>query len=678
MYFLNYLLVCSVSCLAATGQVHEVKSPDGRLQARFFLNATQRPVYTVAFQGKEMIRESGLGFVWMEGGLLRDSMQLAPVSQHAFSETYPLVTGKMAQARNQYQEITLACQEKRPDGRQYQIQCRAYNDGIAFRYVFTGQPAGRSFHILSELTEFNFAGDYPCWTQHLPHFNWNYEKGFDKVSLASIYGTPELSFPIMQYLSGFDFPAAFNREKLVGLPLVIEVPNGPAVAVAEADLRDYPGMYLQNVPGRPSLTSVLAPLPQGNGVRAIIQTPQESPWRVLMVGENTGKLIESPLILNLNRPNQLADVSWIKPGKSTWDFLSGRAVKGVDFKGGMNMETMQYYIDFASEYKLEYFVMDDGWCPDVVWFKENPTADPLKTVPGIDIPALVKYATGKNVGLILWARWDNIRENMDKAFAGFQQWGVKGVKIDFMDSDDQYMVNWYEKCLATAAKYHLLINFHGAYKPTGLIRTYPNYITQEGVKGLEWSNTTTTLTSKHNVTLAFTRMLLGPMDYTPGGFNNVKPEDYEYSHFNVMTTRAHQLAMCIVYESPLTVLADAPHVYRENPESAFYKGVPSSWDETRYLAGKTGEYIVLARRKGKDWYIGGMGDENERTVSIPLSFLESKKKYSLTSYQDGKEANLNPKQVEIRKETSTAQSVLNIKLAANGGFALQLLSDQKK
>ena len=476
----------------------------------------------------------------------------------------------------------------------------------------------------------------------------------------------------MQYLYCYEFPAAFNKNKLIGLPLVTESKNGFATAIAEADLKNYGGMYLQNTPGKPQVHTVLSPLPDGNGIRVNIKTPQETPWRAIMIAENAGKLIESNLLLNLNRPAENIDWSWVKPGKSAWDFMSGREVSGVNFKGGMNMETLKYYVDFASQYNLEYYTIDEGWVPGVSWFKENPEVDQLKAAKGIDIPALAKYASEKNVGLFLWARYDNIKSDMERVFSTFQKWGIKGVKIDFMDSDDQNMVNWYEECLASAAKHHLLINFHGAYKATGLNKTYPNYITQEGVKGIEWSNFTTTLDATHNVTLAYTRLLVGPMDYTPCGFNNVRPDKFEYMKFAVTTTRAQQLAMTVVYESPLLTLSDAPHNYRANSESDFFKTLPTTWDETKFITGKTGEFIVLARRKGKDWFIGGLNNEISRNVYVNLSFLNKDNKYSTIIYEDASDAEKNPKKVNKREMNLTSKEVIQLNMANSGGFVIRL------
>lgn len=656
-----------------SSQTLSLLSPDNNVSASIFLNSEKQLTYKVSWAGKEVIAPSNLGFIMLEGGIMKNNMAITGNKRESHNSTYNLPSGKFKTIVNQYNEITINATEAKGLKRKVNLIFRAYDDGVAFRYVFPTQTA-KTFDIMAELSEFNFTGDYPSWVQHLPGFNWNYEKGFDKVTLSSIYGKPELSDPVMQYIYCFNFPAAINHSKLIGLPLVTEIDGGPAVAITEADLHNYGGMYLQNTMGQPKLHTVISPLPTGNGIKVSLKTPSETPWRVIMMAKTAGNIIESNLISNLNRASKIDDVSWIKPGKSTWDFLAGRDIVGVDFESGMNMKTLKYYIDFASEYNLEYYTIDEGWVSGVTWFKESPEVNQLMPAKGIDIEDLVQYANKKNVGLFLWARYDNVRDDMENIFATFEKWGIKGVKVDFMDSDDQNMVNWYEKCLATAAKYHLMINFHGAYKPTGLNRTYPNYITQEGVKGLEWANTTTTLNASHNVTMAYTRMLIGPMDYTPGGFNNVKLKDFEFMKFNVLTTRAHQIALTVVYDSPLLTLSDAPHIYRRNIEADFFKILPTTWDETKFIEGTTGEYIILAKRSGKDWFISGINNELGKTVNLDFSFLTKGTNYKATMYMDADNADSKPKNLTIEEKELTSKSNLKITMADSGGFTIYLKS----
>jgi alpha-glucosidase len=342
----------------------------------------------------------------------------------------------------------------------------------------------------------------------------------------------------------------------------------------------------------------------------------------------------------------------------------------------MNDATMKYYIDFAAEFGLPYMLVDAGWYTARA-YGENAdlTADITKSVPSIDLPGLVEYGRRKGVGIIVWLNWRPARDQMDRAFPYYERIGVRGVKVDFMDRDDQEMVGFYHRILKTAARYHLLVDLHGAYKPTGLIRTYPNYITQEGVLGAEYNKWTRRITATHNVTLPFTRMLLGPMDYTPGAFRNVTPAEFKPQDKlpEVMTTRAQQLAMYVVYDSPLQVVADFPGAYRGEPGAEFLKIVPSSWDETRVLSGEIGEWIAVARRRGRDWFLGAMTNESARTLRVPLGFL-GRGAYEIKSFADGDSAAADPRQVSISERRVKAGDTLTLRLAPGGGFAARMRS----
>lgn len=667
------LMLNSCVCLLAQSEF-KIASPNGRIEYQLALNQEGIPVYSVTKDKVEIITGSKIGFVFRKGGQLMEDIGIRLIGQDKKEGSFVMPVGKTSLVRFNHNEKEFLLTEKSGLKRSFRLIVRASDDGIAFRYVFSEQVKSKSGELMAELTEFRFKNDYPCWVQHLPHFNFNYEKGFDKTTISQIYGDIKFSDPVLQYLMCYNFPAAHNSQKLIGLPLVCDLGNSGCLAIAEADLKDYAGMYLQHHADDPQMVNViLAPLRGANGTCVKLNEIAETPWRVVMMADNPAGLIESTFLLSLNRPCKIDDVSWIKPGTSTWDFLSGRSVSpNAGFQGGINMETFKYYIDFASEYKMQYFTIDEGWCPGTIWYRENPSVNQLKWADGIDIPQIVRYGKERNVGIFLWARWDNIRENMDTIFAAFESWGVKGVKIDFMDSDDQWMVNWYEKCLSTAAKYHLMINFHGAYKPTGLIRTYPNFITQEGVKGLEWSNTTNTLTSAHNVTLAYTRMLLGPMDYTPVGYNNVLDEHYSYSSHSIMTTRAHQLALTVLYESGIVTISEAPHILREAKESEILKSIPASWDETRFIDGKPDEYVVLARRKGEEWFISGINNGTPREIEFPITFIENNENLQIELCKDSPNADSDPKSVIIESRSVNNNDRLRLRLAKNGGFIVHI------
>lgn len=638
----------------------KLSSPDGKLEITFALNEKSAPVYAVVYDKRAIIKASALGLILKQGGLISQGMTVTDTKRRAHDETYPLVVGKADRARDNYREMSITLQERNaPEGqkpRQMQIIFRAYDDGAAFRYVVPKQTGLDEIEIVEEKSEFRFAEDYAAWALRLRTFHSNYEKEFDKITVNGI-----------------------KTGAITGLPLVLEAGRGLTLAVAEANLKDYAGMYLHGIEGESNaLVTRLSP-PDGKPADGAVcvrgSTPLASPWRVLMVGNAPGRLIESSIILDLNEPNAIRDSSWIKAGKTAWDWWSGQTAKNVDFKTGINNATMRHYIDFAHEFGLEYMLIDAGWYTDKPSYGDDAdvTADITKSIPAIDLPALIEYARERKVGIILWLHWIPARDQMDKAFAYYERLGVKGIKVDFMDRDDQAMVAFYHRILKKAAEHHLLVDLHGAYKPTGLARTYPNYMTQEGVLGAEYNKWVGRITATHNVTLPFTRMLVGAMDYTPGGFANVtreafKPQDKEPM---VMTTRAHALAMYVVYESPLQMVSDYPEAYRNEAGAEFIKVVPASWDETKVLEGRIGEFITVARRRGDTWYIGAMTNEQARTLSLPLKFL-SKGKYQMTIYADGADAATNPKQITASQKNVTNRDSLTMRLAPSGGYAAHL------
>ncbi|HJQ31310.1 MAG TPA: glycoside hydrolase family 97 protein [Pyrinomonadaceae bacterium] len=649
------LLLCAAN--AANGQnqpgAFTLRSPNGRVEVAFSLNGDGAPTYSVSRVGRQVITPSALGLVFKDGGLLSAGMRVTGTRRRANDSWYDIVAGKASRGRDNYRELVVSLEEKTGARRRLELVFRAYDDGAAFRYRIPAQAALKQFEIVDERSEFRFADDYACWALQLRTFHSNYEKEFDHITLGQIK------------------PGAKT-----GLPLVAQVAGGPTLAVAEADLEDYAGMYLQGLEGVPNaLVSRLSPFggaEEGSAVRA--SAPHTSPWRVIMLGDAPGRLIESTLLLSLNPPPAFRDTSWIKPGKAAWDWWSGQIAEGVA-NPGMNDATMKHYIAFASEMGFEYMLVDAGWYTKKPSWGENADtkADITKSIPEIDLPGLVAYARERNVGIILWLNWIPARDQMDTAFPFYEKIGVKGVKVDFMDRDDQEMVGFYHRILRKAAEHHLVVDLHGAYKPTGLVRTYPNYLTQEGVLGAEYNKWSDRVTATHNVTLAFTRMLVGPMDYTPAGFRNVtraefKPQDKLPM---VMTTRAHQLAMYVVYDSPLAMVADHPGAYRGQPGAEFLKMVPTSWDETRVIDGSIGEFILTARRRGSTWFVGGMSNETGRTLRLPLNFL-GRGVYELTEYADGADAATDAKQLAVSTRKVHAGETLTIKLAPSGGYAARL------
>jgi alpha-glucosidase len=387
------------------------------------------------------------------------------------------------------------------------------------------------------------------------------------------------------------------------------------------------------------------------------------PWRLMMVAERDADLIANPLVWLLEKPSQIADTSWIRPGKVAWDWWNANNIYGVDFQAGINNQTYKYYIDFAAKYGIEYIILDEGW---------YKLGNLLQQSPGIDVQELTNYARQKKVGVILWVVWKTLADQMQPAMDQFAKWGVKGIKVDFMQRDDQVLMNYYFQVAREAANRKMLVDFHGVQRSATLTRTWPNIISNEGVRGMEWSKWSADTNPQHDVTLPFTRMLLGPMDYTPGAMLNATQKNFApvFDRPMAMGTRCHQLAMYVVFESPLQMLADSPSNYMREQEAMEFLGpVPSVWDETKPLDGKIGEYVVVARRKGSDWYIGAMSNWTARDVEIDLSFLQAGK-HTMTAYQDG--VNADKQAGDYKMTVSEVGSKLKIHLAPGGGFAARV------
>jgi len=642
---------CTLLCLTALScgeqQADLVKSPDGLI----VVSVTEKGgdsgaslSYAVTFNGETVVEDSPLGVVFADGTELADNLTLELTGTDHVEDSYVMPYGKTNRMLGQYNEATFALADR--GGRRMELVVRAYNDGAAFRYRFPSQEKMKTVEIAGEKTGFRFPGNGDYWGLHLDSFTTSYETDYTVASLDNI--TPD---------------------NLVALPLLVKVTNETWAAVTEANLTDYAGMYLRGVEGEKSLLrAVLAPLPDSSGVCVRAETPHVSPWRVLMIAENPNRLIESNIVLNLNDPCAIDD-SWIRPGRTAWDWWSGQTVKGAGFEGSMDNRTMKHYIDFAGEYGIEYMLVDAGWYCD----HRSGGDDITTSIPEIDVPELVRYGRERNVDIILWLNWRCVDRQMNEAFPLYESWGVKGVKIDYMNRDDQEMVNFYHRAVKKAAEHKLIVDFHGAYKPTGIRRTYPNLITREGVMGLEYVKWSDRITPDHDCIIPFTRMLAGPMDYTPGGFSNATREGFRPQNKEPMTmgTRCHQLALYVVFESPLQMLVDYPGNYRGEPGMEFLRRVPVTWDQTIVLNGKVGDYVTIARQRGDEWYMGAITDWSPRTLDIPLMFLGDGD-YTAEIYSDGDDAAVNPESVKIEEKTVTQEENLTLSLAPGGGAAVRL------
>jgi alpha-glucosidase len=432
---------------------------------------------------------------------------------------------------------------------------------------------------------------------------------------------------------------------------------------------------------------------------AKLEGRKKLPWRVFIVSDDDRTFVESNLVTQLSESSKLEDTSWIKPGKVAWDWWNANNVYGVDFKAGINQETYKYYIDFASENNIEYILLDEGWT--------KSTTQIYEANPDIQIKELIEYASSKNVGVFLWVLWKPLDKDMDGLLKLYSSWGAAGVKVDFMKRNDQYMVTSYEKIAEVAAKYKILVNFHGAFKPSGIERRWPNVLTYEGVMGNEqnkwkvsnfpFSNNIYPVDPEHNLTIPFIRMAAGPMDYTPGAMTNVNRFDYKWSPadvsppgFNalgqplstednmhaintrpmVTGTRAHQVAMYTVFESPLQMMCDSPSLYKKEQETVdIITQIPTVWDETIVLEAAVSDYIVVARRSGEDWYLGAMTDWEPRDFDIALSFLNENTDYSVQIFKDGINADRNAMDYKVDEKTMSSTTPLQIHMSSGGGFS---------
>jgi len=644
----SFFLLCllSTTCLGSP-PVH-VSSTNGKIGVDFRLQGKGIPQWKVTGPGGVILAWSSLGLTFLKGSALTSHLTMLSSEIVERNETYELVIGKAKKAIDNFRELRVHLRESVKPYRRLDLAFRAYNDGVAFRYILPLQKTVAEFDLTRENSEFRFPSDMKAWVFQINTFVSSYEGLY---LLTTIDALPDTG--------------------LTYLPLTMQRADGLTLAITEAELTDYAGMYLRGLPGC-ALQVALSPLPGKNGICVQGRTPFSSPWRVLMIGEKPGDLIESTIILNLSSPCALEDVSWIKPGKAIFPWWPNFFCERPGLSGKMNFENQKCYIDFASDNNLEYLELEPPWYGDEGDCIAHPEKyDITKPISELQLPALFDYAKSKNVRLFLWAHWDNVNRQADVAFPLFAKWGAAGVKIDFMNRDDQEMVRWYHMILQKAAKYHLMVYFHGAYKPTGIQRTYPHLVTQEGVLGNEQNKVTYLCTLEHTVTLPFTRMLAGPMDFTPGGFRNVTREQFkpDMDQPMVLGTRCHQLAMFVVYESPLEMVCDDPAAYRNQPGLEFIREVPSTWDETKVIEGKIGEEIVIARRSGEDWYVGGMTDWTARDVNISFAFL-GKGEYQAKIFQDV--ADDRPTELTIVKKTVTAQSSISIHMAKGGGLAMRI------
>ena len=644
---LRYLFLAGLAIFpghANSQSSFSVSSPNAQIVANIRMDG--RIHYDVLFKGKPLLQNSTLS-ITIDGKTLGLQPILKAQKKNSVDRWLePVVKQKYARIRENYNELTLQMEGG------YAVTFRVYNEGVAYR--FETQLAKEKVTVNTEESVFNFPSNY-----------------------AVYYPAEEsmLSHNERRYI-----PVALNEipRPVATMPVVVAAENGVKLALAESGLDDYPGMWFHGTSGnRLAVTFPPYPLKEGPEVDLTVPVTQAAdyiavttgtrayPWRLMAVADNDKDLITNQLVWLLEKPSRVEDTSWIHPGKVSWDWWNGIDVYGVDFKAGINTPTYKYFIDFAAKYALPYILIDAGW------YKSNNIID---VQPEVDIPELVSYGKQKNVGVLLWVEWKSLDDQLIPALDQYQKWGIKGIKVDFMQRDDQPMVAYLQRVCREAAKRKLLVDFHGLQRGAILTRTWPNLIGNEGVQGLEHDKWADVTDPKHDATLPFTRMFLGPMDYTPGAMHNASKKNFVPIRERPMSqgTRCHQLALYVVFESPLEMLSDSPSNYLREPEAMeFLAAVPSTWDDTRPLDGKIGEYVVVARQKGKEWYVGAITDWTPRTLQIDFSFLPPGS-YTMDFYQDGVNADQTASDYKKLGMIVDSKTRLEIKLAPGGGWAARI------
>ena len=622
---------------------YELLSPDGKIRVE--INTDDKLEYAVFYDDMQIIVPSEISMHTEKHGVFGIKPRVKSVNRRSVDQIQiPVVKQKSAEVREQFNEMKILFKGN------YSLCFRAYNEGVAYRWESFIKD---ELIIVSEEANFSFAKNYMSWFPEEESMFSHQEREYLQVPLEEI-----------------------THERFSSTPMLVDIAGGPKVLITEADLQDYPGMYIKGDTKEFSLKGkfprVVVEEEQKNdrdvvplkraGYIALVDGSRSFPWRVIAIAPEDGALITNQMIFLLSEPSKIEDPSWIRPGKVAWDWWNYNNIYGVDFEAGVNTETYKYYIDFASANAIEYIILDEGW---------YELGDLTAISPDIDMQELLDYGKEKGVGIILWVVWKTLDVQLEEVMPVFEEWGIAGLKVDFMQRDDQWMVNYYWRIAEEAAKRKFLVDFHGSYKPAGLHRTWPNVITREGVRGMEWGKWGDKASPDMAVTLPFIRMFAGPMDYTPGAMLNATKEDFAAVFATPMSqgTRAQQLAMYVVFESPLQMLADNPTHYLNEPECMqFLSKVPSVWDETIVLDAKLGEYVVIARRNGHEWYIGAMTNWDTRDIEIDLSFLGDRR-YEATIWKDGPNAHRNAQDFIKENFIVDKNTKLKINLAPGGGWA---------
>jgi alpha-glucosidase len=623
---------------------YKITSPDSKIS--LIINVGTDIKWSATREGKEIINNSKIAMILANGKILGENEKVRKAAVSQLNDIIkPVVANKKSEIIDNCNILTITFSSG------FSLQFRAYNDGVAYRFETSIKD---EITVKNEISDFIFPAGSHSWYPLETSFMSHNERTFIYSSLDTI-----------------------ANKHLASLPTLFQV-NGVDVLITESDIEDYPGMWLVGG-GSGKISGVWSKYPdtekQKGELDLLITSTKDYiaktngartfPWRVFVIAPSDIKLLESDMVYKLAPPNKIADTKWIKPGHVAWDWWNANNIYGVDFRAGINNDTYKYYIDFASKNKIEYIILDAGW---------YDSSNILKSIPDINIPELCHYAESKNVGVILWVAWKTFWDKMDEAVVLYEKWGVKGVKVDFMQRDDQKVVNFYLEAARKTAEHHLIIDFHGAYKPDGLGRTWPNALTREGVKGMENDKWSKDIDPDHDATIPFTRMVAGPMDYTPGAMVNMDKANFtpNYTRPESQGTRAHQVALYIIYESPLQMLSDSPSTYMKEQETTdFIVNIPTVWDDIIGIDGKVGDYLLLARRSGKEWFAGAITDWTSRDMDLDLSFLPAGN-YSMEIFRDGINADRYAGDYKHLKTNVKSGDKMKIHLAPGGGWAARI------
>ena len=648
--------------LGAADKKYELKSPSGELQVT--VTAGEQLLWEVRLQGTAVLAPSPLSMTLEDGTVFGKGMKVKKAVKGSVDRTLFPVAYRQAQVRDNYNELTLRCKG-------YSVVFRAYDDGAAYRFV-ADQKA--PFKVVAEDASFHLDNPGKGFVAYSKRKSGDLEYQFF-TSFETLYSRMELT----DWESG----------RIAFLPVTVDAPGGMKVCITESSLMNYPGMFLSNEDNDTSLEAVFAPYPkdveQGghHQLQGLVKSreayiakagaKEAFPWRIVVVAREDKDLLtcDIPWLLGQD-PDPSMDFSWVKPGKVAWDWWNAWNIYGVDFEAGINNDTYKYYIDFASKNGIEYVILDEGWAV------EN-AADLFNVVPEIDLPMLCDYAAKKGVGLILWAGYWAFEKDMERACREYSAMGVKGFKVDFMNRDDQPMVDFYRRTAETAARYNLMIDFHGAFKPAGLQRTFPNVVNFEGVFGLENAKGLKSYDIDlvtYEVSIPFVRLVAGPSDYTQGAMRNATKQNFRYVSSEAMSqgTRCRQLAQYVIFDAPLTMLCDSPSNYlKEGACLKFIAGVPTTWDETIALEGKAGEYVAMARRKGSTWYVAAMTDWTPRSLTLDLSFIQGAAQMEI--FRDGANAHRAARDYKQLWVDFPANGKLTLNMAPGGGWVAVIRSE---